>query len=63
MSWDQVIQCVEKIKIKDLDEDRLFDEFIALKSTLKIVLDQPVPLYDQVKTFADKKSSTFMTKR
>jgi hypothetical protein len=60
LSWDQVIQCVEQIKIKDLDEDRLFDEFTALKSTLKIILDQSVSLFDQLKAFVEKQNSVLM---
>jgi hypothetical protein len=44
------------IKIKDLDEDRLFDEFTNLKSTFKMLLDQPVSLFDQVEAFIQKQN-------
>jgi hypothetical protein len=54
LTWNQVEQCVQMINIKDLNEDRLFDEFTNIKSTLKTLLDQPVSLYDQIKAFINK---------
>ncbi len=42
------------IKIKGLDEYDLFDEFSSLKSAFKTVLDQPVPVFDQVQSFIQK---------
>ncbi|CAF4568473.1 unnamed protein product, partial [Rotaria sp. Silwood2] len=56
LTWHQVIQCVEIIKLKSLDEDRLFDEFTNVKSVFKTLLDQPVSLFDQVQAFIRKQN-------
>ncbi|CAF1396996.1 unnamed protein product [Rotaria sp. Silwood1] len=56
LTWHQVIQCVEMIKLKSLDEDRLFDEFTNVKSVFKTLLDQPVSLFDQVQAFIRKQN-------
>ena len=61
LTWNQVEECVQMINIKHLDEDRLFEEFTNIKSTLKRLLDQPASLYDQVKAFINKQSDTATT--
>jgi hypothetical protein len=54
LTWNQIVQCLEMIEIKGLDEDDLFDEFSSLKSAFKTVLDQPVSVFDQVQSFIQK---------
>ncbi|CAF3187739.1 unnamed protein product [Rotaria sp. Silwood2] len=39
LTWNQVIQCVDMLKIKDLNEDCLFDEFTNIKSIFKTISD------------------------
>ncbi|CAF3544752.1 unnamed protein product, partial [Rotaria sp. Silwood2] len=48
LTWNQVIQCVDLLKIKGLNDDCLFDEFTNIKSTLKIILQQRISVFDQV---------------
>jgi len=54
LTWSQVVQCVDLLKIKGLNEDCLFDEFTNIKSTLKIILQQHILVFDQVQTFINK---------
>ncbi len=54
LTWNQVTQCVDLLKIKGLNEDCLFDEFTNIKSTLKIMLEQNISVFDQVQAFINK---------
>ncbi|CAF1150096.1 unnamed protein product [Adineta steineri] len=54
LTWDQVTQCVDLLKIKNLNEDCLFDEFTNIKSTFKMISQQRISIFDQVQTFINK---------
>ena len=60
LTWNQIVQCLDFIKIKGLDEDHLFSEFSNLKSVFKTVLDQPISVFDQVQGFIQKQNATTM---
>ena len=51
LTWNQIVQYLDFIKIKGLDEDHLFSDFSNLKSVFKTVSDQPVSVFDQVQGF------------
>ncbi|CAF3669879.1 unnamed protein product [Rotaria sp. Silwood1] len=55
LTWNQVIQFVDMLKIKDLNEDCLFDEFTNIKLIFKTISDQSVPIFNQVQAFVRKK--------
>ena len=61
LTWNQISQCVDFIKVDGLDEDHLFNEFSSLKSVFKTVLDQPVSVFDQVQGFIQKQDLTTKT--
>ncbi|CAF3066045.1 unnamed protein product [Rotaria sp. Silwood2] len=61
LTWNQVIQCVDLLKIKGLNDDCLFDEFTNIKSTLKIILQQRISVFDQVQTFINKQGDIAVT--
>ncbi|CAF4165969.1 unnamed protein product [Rotaria sp. Silwood2] len=61
LTWNQVIRCVDLLKIKGLNDDCLFDEFTNIKSTLKIILQQRISVFDQVQTFINKQGDIAVT--
>ena len=61
LTWNEAIQCVDWLKIKVLNDDCLFDEFTNIKSTLKIILEQRISVFDQVQTFINKQSEIAVT--
>ncbi|CAF4439097.1 unnamed protein product, partial [Rotaria sp. Silwood2] len=61
LTWNQVIQCVDMLKIKDLNEDCLFGEFTNIKSIFKTISDQSIPIFDQVQAFVRKQNYITVT--
>ncbi|CAF2869534.1 unnamed protein product [Rotaria sp. Silwood2] len=61
LTWNQVIQCVDLLKIKGLNDDCLFDEFTNIKSTLKIILQQRISVFNLVQTFINKQGDIAVT--
>ncbi|CAF4047485.1 unnamed protein product [Rotaria sordida] len=59
--WNQVIQCVDMLKIKGLNEDCLFDEFTNIKSMFKTISDQNIPIFDQAQAFVKKQNDITVT--
>ena len=57
LTWHQVTQCVELIKLNDVDEDRLFDEFTNLKFTFNTLTSYSISLFDQVQVFISKQNN------
>ncbi|CAF1073053.1 unnamed protein product [Didymodactylos carnosus] len=55
LTWQQVIECTERLKLKTLNEDQLFDEFNGIQLTFKAIKDKKIPLYDQIKLSSVKK--------
>jgi hypothetical protein len=56
LTWNQVNQCVDMLKIKGLNQDCLFDEFTNIKSIFKSMSDQTVSIFDQVQAFVRKQN-------
>ncbi|CAF3211845.1 unnamed protein product [Rotaria socialis] len=56
LTWIQVMQCVDILKIKGLNEDCLFDEFTKIKSTFKTLLSQRKSIFDQVQAFINNQN-------
>ncbi|CAF1454086.1 unnamed protein product, partial [Didymodactylos carnosus] len=56
LTWQQVIECTERLKLKTLNEDQLFDEFNGIQLTFKATKDKKIPLYDQIQAFISQKT-------
>ncbi|CAF5022389.1 unnamed protein product, partial [Rotaria sp. Silwood1] len=61
LTWNQVIQCIDMLKIKGLNEDCLFDEYTNIKSMFKTISDQSIPISDQVQAFVKKQNDITVT--
>ncbi|CAF3205487.1 unnamed protein product [Rotaria sp. Silwood2] len=61
LTWNQVIQCVDMLKIKGSNEDCLFDEFTNIKSMFKTISDQSIPIFHQVQAFVKKQNDMTVT--
>ncbi|CAF4999545.1 unnamed protein product, partial [Rotaria sp. Silwood1] len=61
LTWNQVIQFVDMLKIKDLNEDCLFDEFTNIKLIFKTISDQSVPIFNQVQAFRSRMTTELIS--
>ncbi|UJR18258.1 hypothetical protein I4U23_005161 [Adineta vaga] len=57
ITWDQVTKCIELLQIKNINENDLFNEFCEIQMIFKSILNNNIPLYDQIQCYMDKKSN------
>jgi len=58
VTWDHVTKCIELFKIKDLNEDDLFNEFCEIQMIFKSIQDKNISIYDQIQSYIGKTSNS-----
>ncbi|CAF1359389.1 unnamed protein product [Rotaria magnacalcarata] len=68
VTWDHVTKCTELFKIKNLNEDDLFNEFCEIQIVFKSIQDKNISIYDQIQSYikttsnSNKSTTTATTK-
>ncbi|CAM2723326.1 unnamed protein product [Rotaria socialis] len=59
LTWKNVVDVLDMIHIRDLDEDKLYSEFYDAKSLYDNLKTKSIKLHDQVKSYISSKTNEF----
>ena len=58
VTWDHVTKCIELLKIKNLNEDDLFNEFCEVQVIFKSIQEKNISIHDQIQSYIKKTSNS-----
>ena len=58
VTWDHVTKCIELFKIKNLNEDDLFNEFCEIQVIFKSIQEKNISIHDQIQSYIKKTSNS-----